>query len=38
MDDCTGGIYGGVHVSAYFCVMDCDVSEAVIESNIDVGI
>ena len=38
MDNCTGGIYGGAHASAHFCMMDCDVSEAVIESDIDVGI
>ena len=38
MDDCTVGIYSSAHMSAYFCVMKSNVSEAAIEFNIDLGI
>ena len=37
MDNCTSGIYGGVHASANFCVIDSNVSKAAIEFNKELG-
>ena len=38
MDDHVVGVYGSVYTSVYFHVMDCNVSEAMVESDVDVGI
>ena len=38
MDDHIVGVYGSTHASAYFHVMDCNVSETTVESDVDVGI
>ena len=38
MNDHIAGVYGSAHVSAYFSMMDCNVSEAAVEFDIQVGI